>query len=161
MKVLFVTLVLAGPDGGMLQQLRLKAEVQGVAACVHFTGFPRGRNTVAAIRAARLLAIPSRREAMSIVVLEAGVCGRPVLFTDVCGLEEISRAGAGTMVAVSVEAVADGLLATLTDEPAMRRSATRLHALVHERFLWRIQAERYKGLCEQLLASRASLGSSV
>jgi glycosyltransferase involved in cell wall biosynthesis len=154
-------LVLAGPDGGMLQQLRAKSEAEGIAARVHFTGYLGGRSKVAALRGASLLAIPSRREAMSIVVLEAGVCGRPVLFTDACGLEEIFRAGAGTMVAVSVEAIADGLLATLTDEPSMHRSATRLHALVHERFLWRIQAERYKGLCEQLLANGASLRNSA
>jgi glycosyltransferase involved in cell wall biosynthesis len=154
-------LVLTGPDGGMLQQLRAKSEAQGIAARVHFTGYLGGRSKVAALRGASLLAIPSRREAMSIVVLEAGVCGRPVLFTDACGLEEFFRAGAGTMVAVSVEAIADGLLATLTDEPSMRRNATRLHALVHERFLWRIQAERYKGLCEQLLASGASLSNSA
>jgi glycosyltransferase involved in cell wall biosynthesis len=149
-------LVLAGPDGGMLQQLRAKSEAQGIAARVHFTGYLGGRSKVAALHGATLLAIPSRREAMSIVVLEAGVCNRPVLFTDACGLEEIFRAGAGTMVAVSVEAIADGLLATLTDEPSMRRGAIRLRDLVHERFLWRIQAGRYKALCEQLIASSPS-----
>lgn len=72
-----IHLVLAGPDGRMLQRLRAKSKALGIAARVHFAGYLGGRSKVAALRGASLLAIPSRREAMSIVVLEAGVCGCP------------------------------------------------------------------------------------
>jgi nucleoside-diphosphate-sugar epimerase len=51
------------------------------------------------------------------------------------------------------EALAEGLLSALSDESALRDSARQLEALVRQRFLWRIQAERYKEIYAQLLAS--------
>lgn len=146
-------LVFAGPDGGMLQQLQTLSEAKGIAARVHFTGYLGGAGKVAALHGASVLVIPSRREAMSIVVLEAGACGCSVLFTDACGIDEFSQAGAGSMVAVSVEAIADGLVAILSDEFAKRQNGSKLHALVRERFHWRTQAERYKRLAEQLVTN--------
>ena len=146
-------LIFAGPDAGMLRQLRDKSDAQDVAARVHFTGFLGGSGKVAALRGAMLLAIPSRREAMSIVVLEAGICGTPVLFTDACGLDGIALAAAGTMVQVSAEALAVGLLSALSDQPALRASAARLNALVRARYLRRSQAERYRALYERLLTA--------
>lgn len=145
-------LVFAGPDGGMLGRLRALCDERGLAAKIHFTGYLGGEKKAAALRAAMLLAIPSRREAMSIVVLEAGICGTPVLFTDACGLDDVARAGAGTMVRVSPEALAAGLSSALSDRLALSEGAKRLNALVRACYLWRIQADRHIALYEQLLA---------
>lgn len=144
-------LVFAGPDGGMLQPLKARAEKCSLADRVHFTGYLGGDDKTVALRAATLLAIPSRREAMSIVVLEAGISGTPVLFTDACGLGEMGRARAGTMVQVSADAVAAGLSAMLSDKAALRDSADRLATLVREDYLWEIQADRYMALYERVL----------
>jgi glycosyltransferase involved in cell wall biosynthesis len=145
-------LVFAGPDGGMLQPLKAIAEKCSLAERVHFTGYLGGEDKTVALRAATMLAIPSRREAMSIVVLEAGTCGTPVLFTNACGLDEMARAKAGTMVQVSAQAVADGLSAMLSDEAVLRDSADRLATLVWKDYLWEIQAHRYMALYKRTLA---------
>lgn len=144
-------LVFAGPDGGLLASLMESAGQARLKERIHFPGYLAGSDKMAALRAATLLAIPSRREAMSIVVLEAGISGTPTLFTDACGLEGFAAQGAGTMVEVSAPALAAGLADLLADESARHAAATRLEALVREKYLWDMQAERYLALYEQIL----------
>lgn len=145
-------LVFAGPDGGMESQLRATTDQKALKDKVHFTGYLRGDKKAAVLRAAKLLAIPSRQEAMSIVVLEAGICGTPVLFTTTCGLEELAKKGAGKMVNPSVEGLAGGLSGLLSDETATAQAATRLENLIRANFLWEHQAERYCKLYEHILS---------
>lgn len=146
-----IHLVFAGPDGGLQTSLKSFAKKKGLEARVHFPGYVDGITKIGALRAARLLVIPSRREAMSIVILEAGVCGTPVLFTNMCGLEGIASAGAGTMVAASVDELARGLTLTIDDPAALDDTAKKLELLVQRNFSWGLQAERYRHIFESLL----------
>jgi len=145
-------LVFAGPDGGLREALAARARAAGLSERVHFAGFVGGDAKAAALRAASLLAIPSRREAMSIVVLEAGACGCPVLFTDTCGLSDIAQAGAATMVAADAAAIAAGLAGALADPVALAQAADRLAAIVARDYLWSVQAGRYAALCGEVIA---------
>lgn len=147
-------LVFAGPDGGLGVALAARATAAGLAGRVRFAGFVGGAVKAAALRAASLLAIPSRREAMSIVVLEAGACGCPVLFTDTCGLAEIAQAGAATMVAPEAAAIAAGLAGALADPAALAQEAERLAAIVAHDYLWSAQAARYAALGRDVLTER-------
>lgn len=144
-------LVFAGPDGGMKQRLEALARVTGIGARVHFTGFLGGAQKLAALHAATLLAIPSRREAMSIVVLEGGICACPVLFTDACGLDDLAREGAGTMVPATAPALATGLARLLGDADGARAAAARLQCIVRRDYLWEVQAQRYLALARCVL----------
>lgn len=146
-----VHLVLAGPDDGMQRSLEATAAAAGLAGRVHFAGYVGGRRKLAALRAATLLAIPSRREAMSMVVLEGGICACPVLFTDACGLDDLARRDAGTMVGVSAAELAAGLARLLADVPAARRAAAELQRIVQAEFLWPVQAQRHLALARQVL----------
>jgi len=143
-------LVFAGPDGGMLATLRATCERRSLSQKVHFVGYLDVAEKVVALRAATLLAIPSRQEAMSLVVLEAGIVGTPVLFTSSCGLDEVSRRGAGAMVGVSESAIADGLSLSLSNPDSRHASGKRLNHLVREKYLWQIQAGRYIALFDRL-----------
>lgn len=144
-------LVLGGPDGGMLSQLRQLAVGKGLGNRVHFPGFVVAGAKAAALHAAELLAIPSRSEAMSIVVLEAGACGCPVLFTDACGLGEFQGRGAGTMVAVDAQAMATALDRLLGQPSALKAQGERLKDLVTSEFLWSGQASHCLSMYEQIL----------
>lgn len=143
-------LVLAGPDGGMMEALRARAKQSGLAKRVRFTGFVGGRMKAAALSSAKLLAIPSRREAMSIVVLEAGSCKCPVLFTDSCGLGKLAQRGAGIQVAARASDIARGLEDMLANPIALALSAQRLSEAVADEYLWSIQAKRYAAICRQV-----------
>lgn len=149
-----VHLVLAGPDGGMQAELIAKTQSRGMIERVHFVGYVGGIQKIAALRAAELLAIPSRREAMSIVVLEGGICGCPVLFTDACGLDAIARQGAGTMVPATVSALTTALTSLLDDNSSSAEAARRLQELVKRHYLWETQAQHYLTLVTKILASQ-------
>ena len=156
-----IHLVMAGPDGGLLTQLKEAVAAGGVASRVHFIGYIGGAEKVAALHGASLLVIPSRREAMSIVVLEGGVCRCPVLFTDTCGLDDIAGQGAGEMVPVSSTALAGALSRLLRDAAITSAFAVRLQAIVQKHYLWEVQAQRHISLaCRLLGISAESLHTS-
>jgi glycosyltransferase involved in cell wall biosynthesis len=146
-----VHLVLAGPDGGMLTQLQDVAAASGFGERIHFPGYLAGDEKRLALRQATLLAIPSRREAMSIVVLEAGIVGTPVLFTDTCGLADFASAGAGTMAPATADGLEQGLRTLLADPGSASASAVPLQQRVQSDYLWSHQARRYLALFERLL----------
>jgi glycosyltransferase involved in cell wall biosynthesis len=143
-------LILAGPDDGLLASLQACASAHGLSDRVHFPGFLSGTRKAEALRGASVLTIPSRREAMSIVVLEAGACGCPVLFTDACGLSDIAHADAGIMVPVSATALAEGLSLALASPKEQEHRAQRLSAIVAREYLWQVQASRYALLCAEV-----------
>lgn len=147
-------LVLAGPDGGMLAQLQDVAATSGFKERIHFPGYLAGDGKLVALREAALLAIPSRREAMSIVVLEAGIVRTPVLFTDTCGLGDFAAASAGIEVPATAEGLEHGLRAVLADPELADAGAARLQHRVQSSYLWSHQARQYLALYERLLSGQ-------
>jgi glycosyltransferase involved in cell wall biosynthesis len=139
-------LVFAGPDGGLLGLLQMTARERGLADHVHFIGYIAGREKAEAYRAADLLVIPSRQEAMSIVVLEAGVVGTPVLLTDQCGFDEVATVGGGQVVAATAIDLAAGLDGLLADRSALKVMGTRLQAHVRRNFTWDVIVSRFQDL---------------
>jgi glycosyltransferase involved in cell wall biosynthesis len=141
-------LVFAGPDGGLREQLGVRANTAGIGARVHFPGFVAGEEKVAALSASALLVIPSRREAMSIVVLEGGICGCPVLFTDACGLEDFARSGVARMVGVTSPEIAAGIAEMLDAPAAAAAAADGLRAIILEQYLWAARAQQLLRLAD-------------
>lgn len=149
-------LVFAGPDGGMLQALGARAGQPGLAGRVHFLGHVDGAAKAGAYRFAQLLVVPSRQEAMSIVALEAGICGTPVLLTDQCGFDEIAGIDRRLIVTASSEGLAAGLLALLEDAAALRETGQRIQAFVQARYAWPIIVNRYLDLYRRILGGGPS-----
>lgn len=143
-------LVFAGPDDGMQAGLAERVRSLQLAERVHFAGFMGGSAKAAILQGAAMLAITSRREAMSIVVLEAGMCGCPVLFTNTCGLARLAQEGAGIEVDVSARAIADGICRVLDAPAAAAERAVVLKQQVQTKFLWSVQAQHYATLCTQI-----------
>jgi glycosyltransferase involved in cell wall biosynthesis len=145
-----VELVFAGPDEGLGASLRQRVEAAGLTGRVHFLGFVSGHTKTAAYRGASLLVVPSRIEAMSIVAVEAGVCGTPVLMTDQCGLEDVKEVAPDLVVPVSARALADGLTYALGDLERLRSLGLVWQEIVRKRFLWSDIGRRFSSLLEGL-----------
>src|SRR6185295_9064656 len=129
------TLVFAGPDGGMRDALTEQVRAAGLGERVRFLGWVGGRDKVAAYRAAELVVIPSRQEAMSLVALEAGACAKPVLMTNACGFDAAAQAGG----AVAVPADASSLAAALRELARGERfgdMGQRMQELVLRDYTW-------------------------
>ncbi|WP_207956321.1 glycosyltransferase family 4 protein [Rubrobacter marinus] len=98
-----------------------------------------------------MLAVPSRQEAMSIVALEAGISGTPVLLTDRCGFGEVAEVGGGQVVPATVEGLRAGLDGMLKDTEGLGQMGEKLRAFVAERYTWGTAVERYLKLYRRIL----------
>ena len=150
-------LVFAGPDEGLLPELRRAAS--GIDDRVRFVGYLGGEEKSRAYHAADLLVVPSRQEAMSIVALEAGICGTPVLLTDRCGFDEVESVGGGRVVAASAGDLEAGLVETLAGPGEIKHMGENLRRLVEERYTWRSVIGEYLELYESILGSEVGGGT--
>lgn len=144
--------VFAGPNEGMEQSLRQTAQMRGLAERVKFLGYVGGADKTAAYRAATMLVIPSRKEAMSIVVLEAGAAGTPVLITDQCGFDMVEEIGGGRVVQADAQHLADGLLDMLGGTVSLVEVGGKLCDLVRREFTWDAAAKKLQDVFLRVLA---------
>jgi glycosyltransferase involved in cell wall biosynthesis len=129
-------LVFVGPDGGMLEQLKQMTAGAGLAQRVHFLGYVGGVEKSAAYRCARLLVVPSRQEAMSIVAIEAGMCGTPVLLTDQCGFGQVKEVDHRLEVPATEHGLEMGLMQLLGNANALMEIAPAWKTFVRQHFTW-------------------------
>jgi len=147
-------LVFIGLDEGMLPILKKIVYANDVMNRVHFLGYLGGIDKSYAYNASELLVIPSRQEAMSIVVLEAGIAGKPVLLTDQCGFNMVRNIDGGKVVSASIEGLQQGLIELLNDSSNLELMGNNLRKFVEEHFLWDSLVNEYVRLYERILFSR-------
>ena len=125
------TLLVAGDHHGDLgPQMQALAQELGIAGRVRFLGL---REDVPALMAASdVLLAPSRREALSLTLLEASACGLPIVATRVGGIAEVVEEGASGFLVVPDDPPAlAGALAPLLADAALR---ARCGARARQRF---------------------------
>ncbi|MCU7795555.1 MAG: glycosyltransferase [Candidatus Thiodiazotropha sp. (ex Myrtea spinifera)] len=144
-------LVFAGPDGGMHSQLSHIVDQEGLSERVHFLGYVSGEDKSATYRSAKLLVVPSRQEAMSIVALEAGICGIPVLLTDQCGFNDVSKLDPRLEVSATVTGLAEGLTKLLSNPDVLKGIAPVWHDYVTEYYAWDVIVNSYLELYGHIL----------
>ena len=109
-KIPYHNLIFAGNDEGMEKELKKEAKKSKFAERIHFIGFISGSEKDNLYKNADLLVIPSRSEAMSLVVLEAGLHGLESIFTDQCGLNELSHRNLGKCVKVDSNEISNSII---------------------------------------------------
>lgn len=144
-------LVFAGPDGGMLNSLKHTVKANNLSDRVHFVGYVGGDEKSAAYHAADCLVIPSRQEAMSIVVLEAGISSTPVVLTDQCGFNQVAEEGGGIVCSATV----DGIYASLQEITGIKDDLPNLgkalENFVSRHYTWQVVIKKYLKLYSDLL----------
>jgi glycosyltransferase involved in cell wall biosynthesis len=149
-------LVFAGPDGGMLANLQQTVKGAGASEVVHFLGYVGGADKSAAYHMASLLVVPSRQEAMSIVAIEAGICGLPVLLTDQCGFSVIRSIDARLEVPASEEGLSDGLTKLLSEPELLKKLSPEWSNFVNRKYSWTSLVPAYIRLYQNILAEAES-----
>ena len=145
-----IHLVYMGPDEGMLSSLQKTASECSIIERTHFLGWVTREQKAAILHNSLLLAIPSRQDAMSIVVLESGIVGKPVLITDQCGFDEVANIGGGLVVPATVDGIALGIKELLSHESDLRSMGLNLQKLVQNNFLWSVTANHYVSIFDQV-----------
>jgi glycosyltransferase involved in cell wall biosynthesis len=147
-------LVFVGPDEGMLPSLQRLTMQSGMGDRVHFVGYLGGTDKLRAYRAAELLVVPSRQEAMSLVALEAGIMGTPVLLTDQCGFDDVARVNGGKVAPASAEGLRENLGELLGDPPQLKLMGENLKKFVEEHLTWESAIDKYLALYNRILTEQ-------
>lgn len=150
-------LVLAGPDDGMRDELRQRADALGIAQRLRWLGLIEGEaRKVALYRAADLYVLPSRYEILGISALEALAQARPLILSDACGIAgPLEAAGAAVIASVEdVESLAAALRHLLADPQAARQMGQRGQALALAEYAWDGIADRWEVLYQACAKGR-------
>ncbi len=135
-------LVVAGPDDGARGPFEQRVRAAGLAGRVHLVGPLYGPAKFAAMVDATCFCLPSRQEGFSVAVTEAMACGLPVVISDACHFPEVAEVGAGEVVPLEGDRVAQALRRVVGD-PELRRSMGEAgRQLVRSRFTWPRVAEQ-------------------
>lgn len=133
-----VKLVIAGPDEGYLDKLKLIASKLNIESDVIFLGPLYEKDKLEAYVNADIFVLPSnsKEESFGNVVLEALACGTPVIITDNCGVSEWIGDKVGYMVKYDKKELKDAIFKILSDEELRRRFGEEGKRLVREEFGW-------------------------
>ena len=131
-------LVVAGPDfRGYEADVRSMATRLGVTDRVLFAGVLSHQQKLAAFVDAELFVLPSYAENFGTVVMEALMCGLPVVISDgVNTHRELQSEGIARVVQCSVDSVAAGIESALADAGARKRIAAAGPAFVNAHYTW-------------------------
>lgn len=130
-------LIVSGPDEGQQDYLQQRVAELKLEKRVIFSGFVNEAYRTALFSKASVLVVPSYSEVMSMVALEAGAMGVPVVLTDQCGFDEVEEIGGGLVVKANIDAISEALLKILSDDTALREMGKRLRQFVFEHFAWK------------------------
>jgi phosphatidylinositol alpha-1,6-mannosyltransferase len=152
--------LLAGlPTDG--ERIRTIARECGVADRVHLLGRLDSARLTAALNAADVFVLTSRRtaagdvEGYGIAAVEAALCGKPAIVSRGSGLEEAIVEGE-TGLAVppdDPDAAADAAVALLSDPARRRAMGERARARALAEQTWERRIERYDAVLQRLLRS--------
>ena len=141
------TLILVG-DGP--ERARLEALAKPLGPRVRVLGNQPHDALPALLAAADAMVLPSEREGLANVWVEALACGTPLVITDVGGAREVvDRPAAGRLVARDAGAIADGVRSLIADPPApeaVRKAA--------ERFSWERNSAELQAHLAQISSER-------
>lgn len=130
---LSVHALLAG-EGDQEDELRDLSESLGLENRVHFLGFRRDVHEV--IAAMDVFTLPSEKEGLSIAVMEALALARPVVATQIAGMDEVVKHGENGFLVPPCDApaLADALEVLLRDANLRQQMGKRGKAFVENHF---------------------------
>ncbi|MFT7581161.1 MAG: glycosyltransferase involved in cell wall biosynthesis [Myxococcota bacterium] len=146
-------LVIAGPDEfGHQAVVEAEARALGLGDRVRFPGMVRGADKGRLYGQASCFALTSHDENFGIVVIEAAQCGCPLLLTPGVGLASaVAEHGAGEIVDLEVNAIAEGLVRVLEKGRAAYAAQTRA---LGDAFHWDVRTEAIERMYADVLAGR-------
>lgn len=149
-------LVLAGPEGDAAVAVQSWIAAHGSETDTRWIGPLERSAALDACAAADVLVVPSRREAMSLVALEAGLTGCPVIATTTCGFPELADYG-GLVAAPDAVALGEALTTSFGWSVAERSArGARLRDFIGTHYSWDAVTPRYEAVLRAAANRRMS-----
>lgn len=149
-----VKLVISGPDDGYLSALKELVKNLKIKEKVLFTGPLYERDKLEAYIDADVCVLPSIHEGFPVSVLEAGVCGKPVIVTDRCNIADMVDNEIGLAVSYDKDQLQGALAYLLNDEGKRRQFGQYSTELVNREFSWPHITERVERLYQTVVGER-------
>ena len=156
-----VKFIIAG-KGGMLEELKTKANYLGISDKVYFTGQLTPKELYTMYRCADIAVFPSTYEPFGLVAIEGMYAGTPIVVSDIGGFNEIVEHGVTGMksYAGNSNSIADSILALLFDHQLAYNVAKNGKAKVKEIYNWtKIAQDTHfiyqKSICETVAEKQA------
>ena len=130
-------LVIAG-KGGMIDELKEQVYSMGIADKVCFAGYLSGKDVAKMYKAADISVFPSTYEPFGIVALEAMLAERPIVVSDIGGLNEIvqHRENGMKSYAGNPNSIADSILELLYDHQLYDNVVRKAKNKVRNEYNW-------------------------
>jgi glycosyltransferase involved in cell wall biosynthesis len=140
-------------DGPEREHLEHRARRLGVASHVEFLGDCAPIRVAEVLARSHLFALPSRREAFGIAVLEARAAGLPVVACASGGIPEVVEHGRQGLLANTPQEFAGAIVTLVTDE-ALRERCAAASADGLEAYDWDRVVERHEMVYRQALSGQ-------
>ncbi|MFB0534683.1 MAG: glycosyltransferase [Anaerolineae bacterium] len=148
-------LLLAGPDDGCEAALRSLVSQLRLEEQVRFLGFVSSDERAYLLSASDLFALTSWSENFSYTAVEAMGAGLPVLLSEHVGIgREVEADGAGRVVPVQVDAIAEELRRLLSQPDLLKDMGRKAHASARKRYGIQEVAELMAMAYEDVLTGR-------
>ena len=116
--VSFKLLIAGTGDEPYEAQLRQLVKERALTEQIAFVGFVTGKEKVSLYQAAHLFVLPTHQENWGFVLLESLACGTPVITTKGVDIwPELESTGGAVIADASPDAIADAIVALLSDDP--------------------------------------------
>ncbi|MEA2031118.1 MAG: glycosyltransferase family 4 protein, partial [candidate division Zixibacteria bacterium] len=145
-------LSLAG-HGNITRELRMMVNELDLTDSVNFVGFVKNSDIYDFISRHHVMVMPSRREAFGVAALETGICGRPVIATNVGGIPEVVHDNkTGLLVPPDdPEALAKAIMKLGKNTDQIKRMGDEGHDFVRDNFSWDQSLDKMTDLYERLI----------
>lgn len=146
-------LVIVGPDGGYLSIGKDLVANLKMGDKVLFVGPLDNKDKLEAYVDADVYVLPSIYETFPITVLEASICGTPVIVTDRCSIADLVDKKGGIVVPREKEKMRDALFKILTSSDLREKFGNSGKRLVTERFTYPKIVKRIEDVYNNVLSS--------
>lgn len=152
-------LVVIGHDEGAQSDFQQRIARHGVQDRVHLVGPLHGEAKWEAFRDASCFALPSRQEGFSIAITEALACGLPVVISNECHFAEVAQTGAGEVVELNAQKIADAFGRVFASDSNRARMSHAAKRLVETRFNCLLAAKDLVDVYQRAIGQPATAAS--
>ena len=135
-------------DGPYREELERLAGETGCGGLIHFEGQKEKAELLPYYQAADVMILPSAKEGMPNVVLEAMACGLPIVMTPCQGSRELIHDNG---YVCGVEQFYDKLFELAQNEPLRKRFGENSRKLAESEFTWESVAAQYLAVYERIV----------
>lgn len=154
-----VCLLIVGPDNdNYKRKIEKILSNKNVHDKVIFTGTLTGEKKLATLSGSDVFVLPSHSEGFGMSILEAMICGLPVVISKECHFPEIAKAQAGRIIECDAEELSETIIELLNNPELCRRMGISGKKLVKDKYTWDKAANKMIQQYEEILKYHASTG---